>query len=92
MLVGDDPCSDVSLDEAIHNDAVSEHHAMIRLPGDEKDQTAVVAIYISGIDELCCDNSFLSLFTAENRLQTRNHHWNLVIDRVYLEKTGKLIL
>lgn len=87
MFVGDDPCSDVGLDEAIDNDTAPENHTMIRLPGNQEGQGAVVAVCIAGVDKLCCDDYFLSLLTAEDRLQTRNQHRNLVIDWFHLDKT-----
>lgn len=89
MFVGDGPRSDVCLDEAIDDDTVSEHHTMIRLPGDQERQGAVVAVCIGSIDILGCDDYFLSLCTAENWFQTSNQHWNLVIDWHHLEMTCK---
>lgn len=87
MFVGDDPCNDVCLDEAINDDTVSEHHAVIRLPCDKEGQAAVVAVRVSGINKLRCDDYFLSLCAAENRFQISNQHRDLVVDGVHLETT-----
>lgn len=87
MFVGNDPCSDVGLDEAIDDDTAPENHTMIRLPGDQEGEGAVVTVRVCGVDKLCCDDYFLSLLTAEDRLQARSQHRDLVIDRFHLEKT-----
>lgn len=87
MFVGDDPCSDVCLDEAVDDDAAPQHHAVVRLPGDEEGQAAVVAVCISSVDILGCDDDLLPLSTAEDRLQTSGQHRDLVVDGHHLEMT-----
>lgn len=92
MFVGDDACSDVCLNEAIDDEAAAEHHTMVRLPGNEEGQAAVVTVCISGADKLCGDDYLLSFCTAENRFQTSHQYRDLVIDGVHLEITLSQLL
>lgn len=86
MLVGDHSSGNISLNEAVHDDVLAEHHAMMGLPSDEEEQAAVDSIGIGGIKEVGSDEYLLSLRTTEDRFQTRSDHWNLIIDGIHLEK------
>lgn len=72
MFVGDDPCTDVCLHEAIDHNTMSQHHTVMRLPSNQEGQAAIFAVCISGVDVLCSDDYILPLRTAENGFQTSN--------------------
>lgn len=86
MFVGDNSLSNIGLNEAVHNAAFAEHHAMTGLPSNKEEQAVVESVSISGIKEFGSDEYLLSLWTTEDRLQTGSDHRNLIIDGIHLEK------
>lgn len=91
VSVGYDPCCDVCLDEAIDHNTISQHHTMIRLPSDQDCQAAAVAVRISGINILCCDDHFFSFGTLENWFQASDYYRDLIIDGRHLTETKSWI-
>lgn len=87
VFVGDDPSTDVCLNEAVDHHTPTEHHAVVRLPCNHEAQAAVVTVRVWRKDVLGCDDCLLSLLASKVRFQTSDQHWDFVVDRRYLEIT-----
>lgn len=85
MSIGDGACDNLGLDEAVHDAAPAEHHAVMGLPGNQEEQAAVGAIGVRGVKEFCGDERLLSLWTGEDRFQTWSQHRDLIVDGIHLE-------
>lgn len=85
MSIGDGACDHLGLDEAVHDAAPAEHHAVTGLPGNQEEQAAVGAIGVRGVKEFCGDERLLSLWTGEDRFQTWSQHRDLIVDGIHLE-------